>query len=276
VAVDSDSTFDRDALYHLIKHFDNPAIGAVCGNIKVRNRRRNLLTRLQAAEYLITISVGRIFLSTANFLTIVSGAFGAFRREVLERTGAWDPGIGDDSNVTLKSRKLGKRIAFAKDAIALTNVPETLRGLYKQRKRWNKSFIRNRFKKHRDILNVTRFGFSSAIAILLNFFYRVVLLFMLLFWTIQIIVNYRELLPMIIILTLLIYTILNLLSLTISSLLSERKEDWWNLLLAPLMPIYRLFLRLPRIIAFLEEFFYLRYTDPFYPKKVWLQTPKWK
>ncbi len=141
VSLDADSTLDRDALLRIAAYFEDEQVGAVSGNIKVRNWDTNLLTRLQACEYLLCISIGRRFLAWANLLTIVSGAFGCIRRSVLEDTGAWDPGIGDDYNVTLKTRKNRKKVAFAREAVALTNVPETMRGLFVQRRRWNRSFI---------------------------------------------------------------------------------------------------------------------------------------
>src|SRR5262249_2476449 len=106
VCIDADSSLDRDAIRKILVPFQDQKVGAVSGCVKVRNRDENLLTRLQACEYLVSIALGRRFLGWIGFLTIVSGAFGCFRRSTLAESGAWDPGIGDDSNVTLKTRKL--------------------------------------------------------------------------------------------------------------------------------------------------------------------------
>jgi len=276
VSVDSDSTFDRDAIPNLLRPFNDPSVGTVCGNVKVRNRRENLLTTMQYCEYLIGISIGRRFLSKVNMLTIISGAFGCYRRSALLETGAWDPGIGDDSNVTLKTRKLGYKIGFAPDAIVMTTVPATFSRLFKQRRRWDRSFIRNRFRKHGNILNPFVFSPTNLTAISINAFFRIVLLFTFVFFFIRTLVRNEEMFPLIFIFGWLIYTVSAVVSLSLSIMLSERRaEEWILLIYAPLFPFYRLFLRIPRLMAVFLELFRIQYTDPFYPKHVWKQSPRW-
>jgi len=276
VSVDSDTTFDRDAIPNLLRAFNDPDVGAVSGNVKVRNSGTNLLTALQYCEYLIGISMGRRWLAKVNMLTIVSGAFGAYRRKVLEDTGAWDPGIGDDSNVTLKTRKSGYKVAFEPEAVVMTNAPTSLRKLFIQRRRWNRSFIRNRFRKHKNILNPFTFAPINLAAISLTGFYRVVLLFTFFFFLIQTLMTHTQIFPLILFLGWMVYTLSTLLSLIFSISLSERRKQEWKLLAHTLLfPIYRLFLRFPRLAAFTTEFFRIDYEDPFYPEHVWSQAPRW-
>ena len=52
LSVDADTTFDRDALIQMISPFHDPEVGVVAGNLKPRNADTNLLTRMQAIEYL--------------------------------------------------------------------------------------------------------------------------------------------------------------------------------------------------------------------------------
>ena len=275
-SVDSDSTFDRDALRNIIKPFRDSRIGAVSGNVKVRNREHNLLTRLQYCEYMTGISLGRRWLALMNMLTIVSGAFGCYRREVLEASGAWDPGIGDDSNVTLKTRKLGMRVGFAPDAIAMTNVPTSFSKLFRQRRRWNRSFIRNRLRKHKGLLNPLSFDGINFFAIMIPFFYRVVLLFTFFIYMIYMLAFGTKFYPIIFVITWLMYTCTTMFSLSISIYLSERRREEWKILLyVPLMPIYRFFIRFSRLYAYIQEIFRIKYAEPFYPDKVWSQAPRW-
>ncbi|MBN2011253.1 glycosyltransferase family 2 protein [candidate division KSB1 bacterium] len=276
MSVDSDSTFDRDALRNILKPFRNPKVGAVSGNVKVRNRAHNLLTRLQYCEYMTGISLGRRWLAYVNMLTIVSGAFGCFRRSVLEASGAWDPGIGDDSNVTLKTRKLGFRVGFAPDAIVMTNAPTTLKGLFKQRRRWNRSFIRNRLRKHKSIMNPLQFNIINLFAVIIPFFYRVVLLFTFFIYIIYTLLLDIKFYPIIFFLTWVLYSCSTLFSLTVSISFSERRREEWKILwYVPLMPFYRLYIRFARLYAYIQEIFRLQYEEPFYPDKVWSQAPRW-
>ncbi len=277
IPVDSDTIVKRDAIDRVIAHMANEQVGAVSCNIKVRNYRDSLLTRLQYCEYMQTIQVGRRFLSLTRTLTIVAGAFGAYRKQIVESMGSWDPGIGDDSDMTLKTRKTRRRVIFAPDAIAYTGAPTTLRKFFRQRRRWEKNFIRNRFRKHGDILNFRVYGVSNPVAILLSFFYRGVLLFGYFgYLIVAAAANPQVLLP-ILFLSYIFYTLLSLFSLTISASLSpEKATDFKHVIFAPLMPFYRTLLRIPRTIAYIEEFLGIRYEDPFYPPEVWRVAPRYR
>jgi len=276
VSVDSDSTFDRDAVRWLVQYLKDPDVAAVCGNIKVRNRTRTLATWFQAAEYAITISVGRRILDFLGWLTVVSGAFGAYRREDLDAVGAWDPGIGDDSNVTLKVRKRKRRVRFAPEAVCLTDVPETFRVLWRQRRRWDKSGYRNRLRKHVGLLDPFIYGWRNSLAIAVAVFYKMVLLFTFLFWFFyDLLFQQRQHIAAVVILTFAIYGLVNLLSLLIAWAISERHDEWQLLWTAPFMIFYYFFLRFPRAISTVEEIFGFNYAQRFYPDEVWAQAPRW-
>src|SRR5260370_13238532 len=51
VTIDADTEIEPDAISKLIRHFSDPKVGAVAGNVKVGNRSR-WLTRWQALEYI--------------------------------------------------------------------------------------------------------------------------------------------------------------------------------------------------------------------------------
>jgi cellulose synthase/poly-beta-1,6-N-acetylglucosamine synthase-like glycosyltransferase len=104
-------------------------VGAVSGSLGVRNASASLITRHQAIEYAIGIALGRIVQDSLGILSIVSGAFGAFRRAALEQVGGQDVEVGEDADLTMKLRRAGWRIRFAPDAHALTDAPETVSAL---------------------------------------------------------------------------------------------------------------------------------------------------
>jgi cellulose synthase/poly-beta-1,6-N-acetylglucosamine synthase-like glycosyltransferase len=276
ISVDSDSTFDRDAVRWLVQYLRDPEVGGVSGNIKVRNRAKSLATWFQASEYAISIATGRWVSAYLGWLTVISGAFGAYRRADLQSVGAWDPGIGDDSNVTIKMRKRRQKIAFAPEAVCLTDAPERWSVLWRQRRRWDKSGFRNRLRKHVGILNPFVYGVRNSVAVAVGVFYKMVLLFAFLFWFFYDLLFQEEgQIAWVFILTFVIYAIVNTMSLIIAWVLSERHDEWQLLWTAPLMLFYYLWLRFPRAISTIEEIFGFNYAQRFYPDEVWSEAPKW-
>jgi poly-beta-1,6-N-acetyl-D-glucosamine synthase len=112
VISDVDTTFDRSAFAELLGYFADPRVGAVSGSLGVRNASASLITRHQAIEYAIGIALGRIVQDSLGILSIVSGAFGAFRRAALEQVGGQDVEVGEDADLTMKLRRAGWRILF--------------------------------------------------------------------------------------------------------------------------------------------------------------------
>ncbi len=90
VALDADTVFTRDTIVKLVRHFANPQVGAVAGNAKVGNRT-NLLTCWQALEYITSQNLDRRAFDVLNCITVVPGAVGAWRRELMERGGRFRP-----------------------------------------------------------------------------------------------------------------------------------------------------------------------------------------
>lgn len=132
VTVDADTILERDALKEVVKPLSDPKVSAVSGNVRVLSGEKggkNLLVKLQA----LRISV------IAGTLLIISGAFGAFWKRNINSLGRYDKDtITEDFDVTIKMRKLGKRLAFSEKAIAWTFVPETWRDWIRQRLRWTR------------------------------------------------------------------------------------------------------------------------------------------
>lgn len=162
---DVDTSLDRYAIERVIEPFVDPSVGGISGNIGVRNFRASVIASFQAIEYLITISLGRNLSDLLGIVLIASGAFAAFRRDALVAIGGWDVGPGEDANVTLKLRRAGWKVRFAPEAWALTDVPETLSALFRQRRRWDASFVRVRLVRFRKVLNPFQRNFSLATAL---------------------------------------------------------------------------------------------------------------
>src|SRR5206468_5383762 len=177
IIADIDTTFDRDAFEIIVGYFDDPTVGAVSGNIGVRNADASLVARHQAIEYCIGISLGRRIMDVLGILSIVSGAFGAFRRQALDEVGRQDVEVGEDADLTLKLRRAGWRIRFAPDARGLTDVPETITALIAQRLRWDRGLITIWVRKFRGTFNPwqSRFRLIEVLALADVIFFQVVL-----------------------------------------------------------------------------------------------------
>jgi len=275
VHLDADSYIDDNSIENLLLNFYmDPNCGAVAGDVRVNNTQDSIATTLQAIEYLKTISLSRLVSSRLNILRIISGAYGAFRRDILEELKGWDVGPGLDGDITVKIRKMGYRVVFDHNAICYTNAPNTFKKIAKQRFRWDRSLVRFRLRKHKDIYKKqANSSFLNFVTIADGVLYNFV--FNLLWWVymVQLIYIMPDNLGYILLFNYLLYFGSNILQyIVIVSILGKtmRSKDKLLLLYLPLMPLYSgVFLRLIRTYAQLMElFFKISYYDPWNPWKV--------
>ncbi len=136
VALDADTQFEKTTISRLVRWFTDPEIGAVAGNAKVGNRI-NMITRWQALEYIVAQNLERRALSALDTLTVVPGAVGAWRRDVLRELGGFPADtLAEDQDLTIAIQTQGYRVHFDSTAVAWTEAPATVGGLAKQRFRW--------------------------------------------------------------------------------------------------------------------------------------------
>ncbi|MBZ5584851.1 MAG: glycosyltransferase [Acidobacteriia bacterium] len=82
IAIDADTIFRRGTVENLVRHFEDPGIGAVSGNARVGNRNK-WITRFQAIEYIYGFNLDRRALDLLNAITVVPGAVGAWRKPLI-------------------------------------------------------------------------------------------------------------------------------------------------------------------------------------------------
>jgi cellulose synthase/poly-beta-1,6-N-acetylglucosamine synthase-like glycosyltransferase len=161
--VDADSQISKNTLIEIVKPFRNPDVAAVAGNIKVLNRR-NILTKCQALEYIASINLYRRALDVFGSVTVVPGALGAYRREVMEGGGFYDPDtLVEDFDVTVKALKTGQIVQASSSAISYTEAPHTIMDFIKQRQRWYRGNFQAMWK-HRDAILNPRYGFLQRLS----------------------------------------------------------------------------------------------------------------
>lgn len=163
VALDADTLFARQTIGALAHRFYDPSLGAIAGNAKVGNRT-NLVTRWQALEYITSQNMDRRAFASLNCITVVPGAVGAWRRDLLEQAGDFSADtLAEDQDLTLEIRRRGYKIGYEEDAIAWTEAPDRLGSLAKQRFRWAYGTLQCMWK-HRDALFAPRYGALGFIA----------------------------------------------------------------------------------------------------------------
>jgi cellulose synthase/poly-beta-1,6-N-acetylglucosamine synthase-like glycosyltransferase len=163
VIVDADSQVCKNTLVDLVQPFRDPEVAAVAGNIKVLNRV-NWLTRCQALEYIASINIFRRALDVFGSVTVVPGALGAYRREILVSGGQYDPDtLVEDFDVTIKALKSGKVVQASNSAVSYTEAPQRVGDLIRQRLRWYRGNFQALWKHHDAAFN-SRYGFLQKLS----------------------------------------------------------------------------------------------------------------
>lgn len=139
ITVDDDVVINKDTFTHLISALEtNKHIGAVCSMARVKNKKKNLLTRLQSLEY-HSFNITKI--SDNGFLhgpLVMPGMLTAFRFTVIKDIkGFSSDKLLEDYDITVRVKKAGYRTAIITKAVAWTYAPESLQALAKQRIRWS-------------------------------------------------------------------------------------------------------------------------------------------
>ena len=151
LCMDGDSQLSPDSVKLAVRHFSNPEIGAVAGNVKVINRGK-LLTDLQALEYIEGLNMARSAQSFINLVNIIPGPIGLFRKKAIEEAGFYSSDtFAEDADLTLKVLANGWKIYYEPNSISYTEAPEKLHELLKQRYRWTRGIIQS-IRKHKKLM----------------------------------------------------------------------------------------------------------------------------
>lgn len=183
-SIDADSILESDSLVRVIMPFIEDkltvAVGGIVriangstiknGKIERVNLPANHLALFQVIEYLRAFLSGRMGWDSLDTLLIISGAFGAFRKDMIVEIGGYAPNtIGEDMELVvrlhriLKEKKQKFRIKFIPDPVCWTQVPEKLKDLKSQRIRWQIGLMDSLFR-HKSILFNPKHGLIGLLA----------------------------------------------------------------------------------------------------------------
>ncbi|NCB26150.1 MAG: glycosyltransferase family 2 protein [Bacteroidia bacterium] len=263
MALDGDTSFDNNMVERVTRHFEDPGVSAVAGCLRVKNSEESLVAALQAIEYFVSIQSSKTGLSSFGMVNNISGAFGVFRKSILDLVGGWDAGTAEDLDMTLRIKNYFGRyrekisIVFDPEAIGHTEVPVTLRGFFRQRLRWDGDLSFLYFRKHRPSFKPQLLGWPNFLMIMFaGLFSQIVMPFVIFVYLIWLFVKFPigYSATMLVIVYFFYLILLFFMYLIFVGLLSERpKEDMSRLCFLPIMPLFSFAARMNSLIATVWE-----------------------
>ncbi len=159
VCIDVDCVLEQDALLKMIKPFleqTEKKVIASGGVIRIANScviedgrlikvklASEYLPRMQILEYIRAFILGRMAWSRLNGLMLISGAFGAFDKEIAIKSGGYNHNtVGEDMELVVRMRRymeeLGEEyiVTYIPDPLCWTEAPASYTILGRQRNRW--------------------------------------------------------------------------------------------------------------------------------------------
>lgn len=159
ITLDADSILEENALNEMNRTFSDESVVAAGGLVNIVQGFKQYegklvpffklsgLIRYQIVQYLTAFYLHKTTQSRFESITVIAGAFGAFRRSVLIQAKGYRKTVGEDMDITLRIQELigtnlkNKRIIFVPEAVCYTECPTTFKNLYRQRIRWQKAFV---------------------------------------------------------------------------------------------------------------------------------------
>ncbi|WP_246296995.1 glycosyltransferase family 2 protein [Flavobacterium inviolabile] len=164
VCIDVDCILDKDSLLKLAKPFlesHGKRIIATGGVVRIANQciikngrlvevnvPDSMLSRIQVLEYLRAFLLGRMAWGRLDGLLLISGAFGAFDKEIALLAGGYSTKtVGEDMELVVRMRrymlenKLPYAVSYIPDPLCWTEAPEEFKIFKKQRSRWMRGTI---------------------------------------------------------------------------------------------------------------------------------------
>lgn len=137
ICIDGDALLHpHAALWMMAQLTHYPHVGAVTGNPRILNRS-SILGKLQVGEFSSIIGIIKRAQRTYGRLFTVSGVIAGFRKTALHHVGYWSESmITEDIDISWKLQFGEWDIQYVPQALCYIYMPETFKGLWKQRVRW--------------------------------------------------------------------------------------------------------------------------------------------
>ncbi len=153
ICIDGDALLHPNAVAWMMVHLASGSrVGAVTGNPRILNRS-SLLGKLQVGEFSSIIGLMKRAQRVYGRLFTVSGVIVGYRRTALHRVGYWsEEMITEDIDISWRLQMDHWDIRYEPDALCYIYMPETFKGLWKQRLRWAQGGVEVLLKHGRNLL----------------------------------------------------------------------------------------------------------------------------
>lgn len=170
VTLDADTLLDSHALYKLVQAFQTQPDLAVAGGVIIpvcnqskMSLRTSFFDFFQKFEYIFSF-LSRAAWMQANALLLVSGAFAAYRRQVLHELGGFARhSLVEDYEINHRMYRYSYehnkawKIGVIGTALATTDAPRTFKTFFHQRRRWFAGFLETQFT-YFDMVTNKKYG----------------------------------------------------------------------------------------------------------------------
>ncbi len=159
ICIDVDCVLEQDAILKMVKPFMEATTQRVIasgGVIRIANSSlvehgslvkvklpKDYLPRMQTLEYIRAFLLGRMAWSRLNGLLLISGAFGAFDKEIVIKCGGYNRNtVGEDMELVVRMRRYMEerkepyKVTYIPDPLCWTEAPASYKVLGRQRNRW--------------------------------------------------------------------------------------------------------------------------------------------
>lgn len=136
LTLDADTTLDKNCIKELLKPFSDKNVGATTGNNNVKNKK-SLISVFQSVEYHFSNLIRNSFSTVFNNGIWFSGSLACYRKRALKKIAFFKKDtLAEDQDIALEMKKAEFKTLNVPTASGCTVVPEKVKELYKQRKRW--------------------------------------------------------------------------------------------------------------------------------------------
>lgn len=195
ICIDADCILEQDAILKMVKPFleekDEKKVIASGGVIRIANScvvkdgrltrvhlPDNYWARMQALEYIRAFLLGRMAWAQLNGLLLISGAFGAFNKEIAISAGGYNTHtVGEDMELVARMRRymheqgIPYRVTYIPDPLCWTEAPESTKILGRQRNRWMRGTIET-LRFHQKMFLNPRYDLLGVISYPYWFFFE--------------------------------------------------------------------------------------------------------
>lgn len=194
VSIDVDCILEHDALLKIVKPLideTSKRVIASGGVVRIANSciiedgtlmrvrlPKKYLPRVQVLEYLRAFLLGRMAWSRLNGLLLISGAFGAFDKDLVISCGGYDPNtVGEDMELVVRMRRYMEErnepylVKYIPDPLCWTEAPSSWKILGRQRNRWMRGTIET-LKTHKTMFFNKRYGLMGLFSYPYWFFFE--------------------------------------------------------------------------------------------------------